>query len=654
MGQQQRGGYWRAVQGNKKEGVAVPRQDNLAAIYARVSGSEQEDNHSLDTQVQACLESAIAKGFEVPSDLVFKEVHSGAELWDRPKLTQVRELAKQRVIKALFCHSVDRLSRDPVHLLILTEEMERFGVSIEIVQEPLDNSDEGRLIQYVKGYAAKIEREKIKERTLRGKRAKLQAGKLIRAKPLYGYVTTSDGRRKINPDQAMVVRRVFQWAAEGEPIRAIARRLTEEGIPSPSGKPYWSKSTVFRMLHEEAYKGVTYAWKWKKEKTKVHRRPFEEWIKLPDGTTPPIVAPEVWEAVQARLERNKELSHRSAKRPEDYLLRGYIYCGHCRYPMWGERKRRSSGEELAYRCRGKSGHISSSCERGKGLPWINARELDAWVWQQVERLLTQPEIVAQELTRMESNDDLVDGIKRVKRLIAAKTQEEENLLRLVRFAQDDGDQTAVELCETFFQELKRVRQRRTELERELEELLDQQRRRKEAKARLKNVTDWCLHVASRLREFSFEEKRLALEALQAEVRVYRSGHEPRAELIAKIPLQGEVCVSLSSAGCVPAAAISNARRACSCPRTRRRSSQVGGGSSGISLGAGGMSASPLRNATASPKLRTGYTDRPSTRAASGAQGRETTMPESPFSRAARATASAPFTGRSSPSRESSP
>jgi site-specific DNA recombinase len=70
------------------------------------------------------------------------------------------------------------LSRNPVHLFILAEECEKAGVELHFVTEPLDHSPEGQLIGFVKGYAAQIEREKIRERTVRGKRARAIEGKL--------------------------------------------------------------------------------------------------------------------------------------------------------------------------------------------------------------------------------------------------------------------------------------------------------------------------------------------------------------------------------------------------------------------------------------------------------------------------------------------
>lgn len=138
-----------------------------ALVYCRVSTKGQEENGtSLDSQERECVAHATALGFTVGR--ITHEVYSGAELWDRPKLSRDRTDLKAGRFAALVCYATDRLSRDPIHLAILAEECERAGVALHFVSETFDDSDESALIRYVKGYSSKKEREKIHERSLRG------------------------------------------------------------------------------------------------------------------------------------------------------------------------------------------------------------------------------------------------------------------------------------------------------------------------------------------------------------------------------------------------------------------------------------------------------------------------------------------------------
>jgi site-specific DNA recombinase len=69
------------------------------------------------------------------------------------------------------CYSLDRLSRDPVHGVIITQELEKHHVGLEAVTETVDSTEVGKLITYIRGFAAKLEAEKIKERSVRGRKA---------------------------------------------------------------------------------------------------------------------------------------------------------------------------------------------------------------------------------------------------------------------------------------------------------------------------------------------------------------------------------------------------------------------------------------------------------------------------------------------------
>ena len=182
-----------------------------AAIYCRVSTEDQErEGTSLDSQLEACQEKAKELGYEVPPDNIIREVFSGLTL-ERPALTKLRDWARQREIGGVIAYSTDRLSRDPVHLLLLAEEFERAHVELILVTEPLDNSLEGQLLGFVRGWANKVEALKIRERTVRGKRSRALGGKLPGASHarLYGYLyipgkAIGEGIRYINEEEEII------------------------------------------------------------------------------------------------------------------------------------------------------------------------------------------------------------------------------------------------------------------------------------------------------------------------------------------------------------------------------------------------------------------------------------------------------------------
>ena len=213
----------------------------LAALYCRVSTYGQaEDGTSLDTQEERCRHYAATQDYSIDDAHVYREVYTGTELWQRPQLTALREAIRQSRVTHLVVYAIDRLSRDPVHLGVILSEAEHHGVVVEFVSEPLDHSPEGQLIRFVRGYAARVEVEKIRERALRGKRARMQNGKIHNfGAELYGYRRDkARGIREVYEPEAAIVRTLFQWYTEQKlSVRSIVKRLNEQEVPPRSGQP---------------------------------------------------------------------------------------------------------------------------------------------------------------------------------------------------------------------------------------------------------------------------------------------------------------------------------------------------------------------------------------------------------------------------------
>jgi len=160
-----------------------------AAIYCRVSTEEQErEGTSLQSQLEGCHNKGHELGSDMPKEFTILETGSGLTL-DRPGLDRLRQWVRDKEVDVVIAYTFDRLSRDPVHFIILQEEMEKAGVKLILVTETIDSSDLGKLVTYIKGYAAKLEAEKIRERTMRGARTRASQGKIPigGTGKLYGY-----------------------------------------------------------------------------------------------------------------------------------------------------------------------------------------------------------------------------------------------------------------------------------------------------------------------------------------------------------------------------------------------------------------------------------------------------------------------------------
>jgi site-specific DNA recombinase len=482
-----------------------------AIVYCRVSTSKQDqDGTSLDTQAAACIKHAESLGYKVGR--VTKEVYSGAKLWDRPQLAKDRADVKAGQFQAIVCYAIDRLSRDIAHLAIISEECERAGARLLFVTENLDDSPQGKLMRSVQSYVAEVEREKIKERTQRGKRAKIMSGKILPSrKALFGYVNV-DGKREIKPDEAATVRQMFEWVIEGCGILHVRRRLFERNILPPEGRRYpdgharhWPTSTIQKVLRDPAYKGETFAFQFRAATKDNPRRmrPRSEHVKLSDGLTPPIVSAEVWEAAQQRLNTNKGDTYRNAK--HQYLLRGLAVCAVCGHRMYSD----STGRFRYYRC------SSRKLERGPcGCGLVPADAVESAVWEHIARMLADPQIIVREIKRQRQTGpdpqlkaDREAAIKRRAKL-------DGDMLRLARRLRDTESD---DLAHVYEREIIQVQAEAKRLDEAIAEIDARLSAARKTIANLQSLSDYCAKVAKAVSTFSFYEKRLALEAFGASV-----------------------------------------------------------------------------------------------------------------------------------------
>ena len=387
-----------------------------AAIYARVSSDRQKESGTIASQTAALQACAQEREYIVPPEWVFEDDgFSGARL-DRPGLEAVRDLAAEGRIEAVLVLSPDRLSRKYAYQVLLLEEFARCGVACEFVESPPAETPQERLLVQVQGMIAEYERALIAERSRRGKRHKARNGSpsVLSGAPYgYRYVKRSEGveaRYEILAGEAEVVRQVFDsYTRDQSSIGAIARRLTEQGIRTRTGKQRWERSVIWAILRNPAYRGrACYGKTGTGPRQKVTRplrgqfasqqvsgleRPREEWIEIP---VPALVSAEQFEQAREQLEANKRHARRRTKEPT--LLQGMLACRRCGYAYYRCSTRTTKRKLYYYRCLGSDGWRWEDGVRCPSRP-VRQDRLDAVVWRELVRLLEEPALIEAELAR---------------------------------------------------------------------------------------------------------------------------------------------------------------------------------------------------------------------------------------------------------------
>lgn len=393
-----------------------------AVIYSRVSTDAQEkDGTSLDTQESACLEYAQRSGWEVVAQV--RDSASGASL-DRPGIEHVRQMMRSGDTDLVLSYAVDRLSRNQNQIGLLLDEADRYSVRLEFVTERFEDTSIGRFILSTRTFVAEVEREKILERTTRGKAERARSGRIPQAtgKGFYGYsYDRQTGKRTVIASQAEIVLRIYGQFVAGLSLSGVARRLNDDLVPAFSGGR-WHPLTVRRMLLNETYTGRTVYRRTKvegfrdpstgKKRRKVAERDPSAWIEVPDAT-PMIVSPELFARAQAIL-ASPERRHRG--RPsQTYRLRGRARCIKCDTPMTGQAL--GGGRWVYYRCRNS---FASNAVVKCDARYIRKDDLEESVLTQLITVLTDPERLAEEARRFFGEDgqhsvleDLTQAIRRV-------------------------------------------------------------------------------------------------------------------------------------------------------------------------------------------------------------------------------------------------
>ncbi len=388
-----------------------------AAVYIRVSTETQErEGTSLDTQERACVAHAELQGCEVVR--IARDTASGATL-DRPGMRELRQLVRQRAVDVVVAYAMDRLARDQLKLAVLVDEVLDAGVRLEIVTEPFEDSALGRMMASLRGFAAELEREKIAERTSRGKGERARSGRVPQAtgRGIYGYTYDRDsGKRVVNEAQAKVVQCLFNEFVGRRSCNAIANRLNAEGVPAFAGGR-WYPLTVRRILVNETYTGRTVYRRTEAVKVfdpklgrKVRRvmpRDESEHIVVPEAT-PAIVSLDTFERVQQILADPERRAR--VDRAGTFLLRGRVRCAHCGSAMNG---RSSNGSRYRYyECSRKARLGKEACPQSRSVP---AAELEASVRSAIANALAHPRRVLAELRRVSGGKAMAAKVASLRR-----------------------------------------------------------------------------------------------------------------------------------------------------------------------------------------------------------------------------------------------
>ena len=393
---------------------------------------------------------------------------------------------------------------------------------------------------------AEYERAKIMERCRRGKQHAARRGSVnvLSGAPYgYRYIGKHEGggeaRYQVVAEEARVVRKIFEWVGQERcSIGEVCRRLQARRRPHADrqiglgplgglGDPQEPRLQGDGGLRQDAARASS-SRSGSARSAAAPSSPGGPVSRVDTSSedqilidVPGLVSEELFEAVQAQLEENRQ---RRRDRPGGgrYLLQGLVVCKRCGYGCYGKPTSRASakGEGKVpyayYRCTGSDAYRFG----GQRLCWnkqVRTDVLDAAVWEDVRRLLSEPERVRAEYERRlqgpetgpsQEVEQLSKMINNVKKMIS----------RLID-AYGDGLLDKSE----FEPRISAARERLAKLEDECRQRIGEATQEAELRLVIGQLEEFARRVSQGLQEPDWDTRREIVRALVKQSRDRRAG-----------------------------------------------------------------------------------------------------------------------------------
>lgn len=227
-----------------------------ACVYTRVSTDAQgEDGKvSLSEQERMARAGIESKGWEYIK--TYEDNGFTGRNTNRPALQEMISDIRQKKIDAVVIYKLDRLSRKQRDTMILIEDVFlKNGVDVVSLNETLDTTTPwGRAMIGVLSSFNQLESETIAMRTKMGRYAAARDGKYAGGKPPIGY-KAENGELVIVPEEAEIVRLVFQLRKEGQTLVGITEELNKRGYRTKKGNEFKHSAVQTILNNKQTYLG---------------------------------------------------------------------------------------------------------------------------------------------------------------------------------------------------------------------------------------------------------------------------------------------------------------------------------------------------------------------------------------------------------------
>lgn len=271
---------------------------------------------------------------------VYEEIVSGESIADRPQMQRLLDDVYTGAYAGVLVMEIERLARGNTR--DQGEVTEAFAASHTLIVTPSktydpDNEFDEEYFEFGL-FMSRREYKTIRRRMQRGLIASIQEGNYVGSLPPYGYDIVRRNKKErtlVRNSQSPIVTQIFDWFVDDHmTCGQIARRLTDIGIPTQTGKPEWHRATIKDILQNDLYTGKV---RWNRRKvTKSrsadarnkrvkHRNLSSEYL-IVEGKHPALITQEQFDAAQ-RLFSHQAPVNANTKQINPFA--GLVKCAHC-------------------------------------------------------------------------------------------------------------------------------------------------------------------------------------------------------------------------------------------------------------------------------------------------------------------------------------
>ena len=236
--------------------AAVTKQLRVAA-YCRVSTDEEEQLSSYEAQCEYYTDKIMSNKEWTMAGIFADEGITGTSTKKRTEFLRMIRQCKQKKIDLILTKSIQRFARNTLDCINYTRILRQLGIGVLFEKENINSlppDSEFMITMY--GAMAQSESESISSNIRRGRQMHAKVGTLkIPCHWLYGYKKDADGKFCIVPEQAEVVREIYERYKDGASLRNLKDWLEGNQIKTVLGTADWSISVIKGILTNEKYCG---------------------------------------------------------------------------------------------------------------------------------------------------------------------------------------------------------------------------------------------------------------------------------------------------------------------------------------------------------------------------------------------------------------